>query len=168
MIVAFLIHKIELNPKIITISEKKVVGMRSAMHRDQYGNIVALWKQFMPRKRELKNTVSEELIAMQIFTLQKDGQPNEEFQIWACAEVLSFNDIPKNMENYILPSGEYAVFLHKGMDASTTYQRIMAEWLPTSGFQIDDRPHFQVMGEKYKNGSPDSEEDFYVPIRSRN
>ena len=41
----------------------------------------------------------------------------------------------------------------------------MTEWLPNSGYEIDNRPHFQVMGETYKNGSPDSEEDFYVPLK---
>ncbi len=43
----------------------------------------------------------------------------------------------------------------------------MTEWLPNSGYKIDDRPHFQVMGKKYKNGSPDSEEDFYIGLKSK-
>ena len=158
-------HRIVMKPKIVNISNKKIVGMQSVMQQHQYSNIVALWQRFMPRKRVLQSTISEELIAMQIFTILKSGLPNAEFQIWACAEVSEFNDIPKNMESYTIPKGAYAVFLQKGMDASKTYQRIMTEWLPTSGYQIDDRPHFQVMGEKYKNGSPDSEEDFYVPIK---
>ena len=155
-----------MNPKLITIPEKKVVGMRSTMHHSEYENIVALWRRFMPQKQKLKTTISEELIAMQIFSLQKDGQPKEEFQIWACTEVSNFNEIPDRMESFTLPKGEYAVFLQKGLDASGLYEQIMTEWLPTSGYEIDDRPHFQVMGEKYNNGSPDSEEDFYVPIRS--
>ena len=69
------------------------------------------------------------------------------------------------MQSFTIPGGLYAVFQHKGMDAGATYQYIMNQWLPHSGYAIDHRPHFQVMGAKYKNGSPDSEEDFYVPIK---
>ena len=152
-----------MNPKLIKISEKKVVGKHSTMHHGDFGNIVALWKRFMPHRNEIQNTINDEFIAMQIY-----GDFNnikEPFNIWACVEVSSFKDIPKDMMSFTIPEGDYAVFTHKGMDASKTYQRIITEWLPNSGYTIDDRPHFQVMGEKYKNGNPDSEEDFYVPIR---
>ena len=72
------------------------------------------------------------------------------------------------MISKVISGGLYAIFIQKGMNAGATYQRIMSEWLPNSGYKIDDRPHFQLMGDKYKNGSPDSEEDFYVPIRLKN
>lgn len=152
-----------MKPKIVNISNKKVVGMRSTMYHNAYGNIVALWKCFMPRKKDLKNVVNDELIAMQVYS--DFDRPENLFEIWACTEVSNFENIPESMESFTIPNGAYAVFLQKGMDASVTYQRIMTEWLPTSGYHIDDRPHFQVMGEKYENGSSDSEEDFYVPIR---
>lgn len=153
-----------MNPKIISINKKMVVGMQSKMRHGEYGNIVKLWKSFMPFRKHIKNAVNQDLIAMQIY--EDLNIPQNSFEIWACAEVLSLDDIPENMSSCSISQGEYAVFIQKGMDASATYQRIITEWLPDSGYEIDDRPHFQVMGEKYKNGSPDSEEDFYVPIRS--
>jgi len=152
-----------MNPTLVNISKKKVVGMRSTMHRQDYQNIVALWKSFMPNRKDIQSVINEEFIAMQVY-----GDFNsfeKPFDIWACVEVSGDNSISEQMESYTIPNGEYAVFLQKGMDASHTYQRIMTEWLPTSCYEIDDRPHFQVMGEKYKNGSPDSEEDFYVPVK---
>ena len=156
-----------MNPKIKTCSEIKVIGLSSKTKLNEPHNILELWKEFMPRKHELKNIVSEELIALQIFNLQENGEPEAEFDIWACAEVTGFNAIPQNMKSFSIPSGTYAVFLHKGMNAGLTYQKIMTEWLPNSGYKIDNRPHFQIMGENYKNGSPDSEEDFYVPIKDK-
>jgi AraC family transcriptional regulator len=151
-----------MNPKIITIQQKQVIGMKSQMLINQYENIVILWKEFMPRKSELFHLSNSELIALQDYTAF--GNFEKPFDIYACAEVSNTEIIPKGMLAYTIPSGLYAVFLHKGMKAGATYQRIMSEWLPTSGYAIDDRPHFQVMGEKYKNGSEDSEEDFYVPV----
>ncbi|MFP4846749.1 GyrI-like domain-containing protein [Winogradskyella sp. PE311] len=147
-------------------SSKYVLGMKSSMHHNEFGKIVELWKRFMPNRKSIINAINTEYIALQVY----DDFNNFEsaFDIWACVEVSDVNNIPTNMKAFIIPEGEYAKFLHKGMDASATYQKIMREWLPTSGYIIDDRPHFQVMGEKYKNGSSDSEEDFYIPVKPKN
>jgi AraC family transcriptional regulator len=33
---------------------------------------------------------------------------------------------------------------------------------------LDDRPHFEILGDKYKNGDPDSEEEIWIPIKQKN
>jgi AraC family transcriptional regulator len=152
-----------MDPKIMQRSEIKVIGMQSTMHHNQYGNIIALWKRFSPQKKRIQNTINEDLIAIQVYS--HFNTIENPFDIWACVEVSSLDSIPEGMTSFTIPKGAYAVFLHKGLDASKTYQQIISEWLPNSGYEFDDRPHFQVMGTKYKNGSADSEEDFYVPIR---
>ena len=152
-----------MKPNIIALKTKHLVGMKSSMHHNDYASIVTLWQQFMPRKKDIQNVINQECIAVQVY--QDFNNLEAAFDIYACVEVSSFNTIPKGMLSLTIPQGIYAVFVHKGMNAAATYQRIMSEWLPNSGYTIDNRPHFQVMGEKYKNGSPDSEEDFYVPIK---
>jgi AraC family transcriptional regulator len=69
------------------------------------------------------------------------------------------------MEGLRIPSGTYAKFLLIGMNIGGLYETIMTNWLPKSGYQIDARPHFQVMGKDYKQGSPESKEWVYVPIK---
>lgn len=152
-----------MTPNIIELSEKTVIGIKSSMHHNQFEKIVELWKRFMPKRVLIKNTVNTAFIALQEYSDFNNMETS--FKIWACVEVTDLNIIPEGMANCIIPKGDYAVFLHKGMNASVTYQKIMSDWLPNSGYEIDNRPHFQVMGKKYKNGSIDSEEDFYVPIR---
>ena len=152
-----------MSPQLITIQRKKVIGMKSSMHHNEFVNIAALWKRFMPRQKEIGNRSNNELIALQIY--DDFNAMENPFNIWACVEVSNINTVPDGMAPFTILEGDYAVFLHKGMNASKTYQQIMTEWLPTSGYEIDNRPHFQVMGAKYINGSPNSEEDFYVPIR---
>jgi AraC family transcriptional regulator len=39
------------------------------------------------------------------------------------------------------------------------------DWLPDSGFELDNRPHFAVMGEKYKRDDDASEEEIWIPVR---
>jgi AraC family transcriptional regulator len=34
-----------------------------------------------------------------------------------------------------------------------------------SAFLLDDRPHFAVMGAKYKSEDPSSEEEIWIPIK---
>lgn len=151
-----------MQPKLITIPEKKLIGMKSTMNHGEYVSIVNLWKQFMPRNNEILNNLNAEYIAIQIY--DDFNVMDNPFDIWACVEVSDYDNVPKAMETFVIPEGNYAVFIHKGMNAAATYQKIMTAWLPTSGYKIDSRPHFQIMGERYINGSPDSEEDFYVPI----
>ena len=119
----------------------------------------------MPNKFKITNTINEELIALQYYGDFNDT--NQPYDIMACAEVSDLNDIPDELIGFTIPTGDYAVFVLKGMDAGGLYRKILSEWLPDSDYVIDDRPHFQVMGKKYINGSEKSEEDFYIPITSK-
>jgi AraC family transcriptional regulator len=39
--------------------------------------------------------------------------------------------------------------------------------LPNSNYHLDDRPHFEILGEKYKNADPGSEEEIWIPIKAK-
>ena len=152
-----------MNPTIKTIGQKHVIGLQGSMHHGQMDNIISLWKKFMPNKFKVTSTLNEELIALQNY---KDfSNTNLAFDIWACAEVSDLNNIPEGLSGLTIPAGEYAVFVLKGMDAGTLYREILSDWLPNSGFEVDSRPHFQVMGKRYINNSDKSEEDVYLPIK---
>ncbi|MDN3493107.1 GyrI-like domain-containing protein [Winogradskyella bathintestinalis] len=156
-----------MNPEIKQCSEKKLIGISSSINKNEHHKIAQLWKQFMTRMRAIIDTDYKEKIAIQVFPKHTNAQNISEYTIWASMDVSNFDAIPKEFELFTIPEGKYAVFIHRGMNASETYQKIMTEWLPNSGYEIDNRPHYQVMGEKYKNGSPDSVEDFYVPIAKK-
>jgi AraC family transcriptional regulator len=32
-------------------------------------------------------------------------------------------------------------------------------------YELDDRPHFEILGDKYKNNDPNSEEEIWIPIK---
>lgn len=82
-------------------------------------------------------------------------------------EVRDYNEIPDGMEPFELPGGLYAVFDYKGSSSDPRiFQYIFSEWLPNSEYQLDNRPHFEVLGEKYKNNDPESKEEIWIPVRS--
>jgi len=37
--------------------------------------------------------------------------------------------------------------------------------LPNSDYELDNRPHFEILGKKYKNNSADSEEEIWIPVK---
>ena len=63
----------------------------------------------------------------------------------------------------------YAVFVHKGAAGSgpEIFRYIFGKWLPESGYLPDKRPHFEILGEKYKNEDPDSEEEIWIPVKPK-
>jgi AraC family transcriptional regulator len=77
--------------------------------------------------------------------------------------------IPKEMEPYLLPEGLYAVFNYKGAasQGANMFRYIFGTWLPASDYLLDNRPHFEILGEKYKNEDPESEEEIWIPIKTK-
>ena len=157
--------------RIETLESKKLVGMKMTMTLTE-NMTPQLWRRFMERRNEVTNRMSSDLISMQLYSEDinfTNFNMETQFEKWACAEVSDFNHIPDGMHAFDLTSGLYAVFLHKGSAAAgaDTFKYIFAEWLPSSDFTIDSRPHFEVLGGKYMNNDPNSEEDIWIPIKPR-
>jgi AraC family transcriptional regulator len=160
----------KMTPKIETSTEKKLVGKSMTMSYADY-KIGQLWGSFMPRRKEITNSVTNDLISMVVYppTHFTNFKPTNEFERWAAVEVTNLDSVPEGMETFTLPSGLYAVFLYKGTstDISNFYQHIFTVWIPNSDYVLDNRPHFEILGEKYKNNDPSSEEEIWIPIKMK-
>ena len=129
-----------------------------------------LWSSFMPRRKEISNNISDDLISMQVYPPNfsfTNFDPAIKFEKWAAVEVKNHSFTPAGMEKYILQGGLYAVFDYKGSsgDAGEFFRKIFTEWLPTSGFELDQREHFEILGSKYKRDSAESEEEIWIPVK---
>jgi AraC family transcriptional regulator len=121
----------------------------------------------MPRRKEIQNTVNTNLMNVQVNPEHYTFDPNQLFEKWAVVPVENFDEIPNEMETLVIKKGLYAVFQFKG-DHTTVAQffnQIYTVWLPSSGFQLDNRPQFEILGEKYKVNDPNSEEEIWIPIK---
>ena len=159
-----------MEPVIRILSEKKLAGKRMKMTFAE-NKTPELWKSFMQRRKEIKNNVGNELYSVQIYapSFFSNFNPEAEFEKWATIEVKDFEMVPEGMETVALKGGLYAVFVYHGAasEASGNFQYILGTWLPASEYVLDDRPHFEILGEKYKNDSPDSEEEIWIPVKSK-
>lgn len=158
-----------MNPTIKMLPETKLVGIKKRMSflNNQTGQ---LWKLFMPKKNKIQNNIGSELYSLEVYDSLSyfvSFNPASVFEKWAAVKVRDFKDIPEGLETINIPTGLYAVFPFRGMasEAPKMYQYIFGSWIPDSTYEIDHRPHFALMGEKYKNNDPNSEEELWIPIK---
>ena len=155
-----------MNIRIELLSEKKLVGKRLQMSFSN-DRTPELWRSFMLQKKEIQNTVGSDLFSLQHYeniNPFEDFNPETIFEKWATIEVTDFNNIPEGMEVFTLTGGLYAVFDYKG-NSPEIFQYIFQTWLPDSGYELEKRPHFEVLGEKYNNNDPNSEEEIWIPLQ---
>ncbi|WP_264563714.1 GyrI-like domain-containing protein [Flavobacterium sp. N3904] len=156
-----------MTPRIEIISEKKLIGKR--IQTSLANNKTAdLWKSFMPRRSEIKNTKSSDFFAVQVYeaTYFETFNPNTIFEKLATLEVSKFDNLPTEMESFTLSGGLYAVFEHKGHSIEI-FDYIFRNWIPNSKYDLDHRPHFEILGAKYKKDDPNSEEEIWIPIKEK-
>lgn len=160
-----------ITPRIETIKETKLIGKKVRMSYAD-NKTAELWRSFSPRRKEIKNAVNSGLYSVELYpdtSFFKNFNPMKEFEKWAAVEVSNFDTIPAEMEKLIIPEGQYAVFHYRGKpsEAQETFRFIYGSWLPDSEYETDDRPYFALMGEKYKGEDPESEEEFWIPVKKK-
>ncbi len=155
---------------IVTAQAKKLVGKRMQMSLAD-NKTGELWRHFLPRRREIPHYTGTALYSVEVYDDQYFARfdPANAFEKWAAVEVTDFGAIPEGLEAITLPVGLYAVFVHRGPASAgrETYRYIFGTWLPESDYVLDNRPHFAVMGEKYRNEDPGSEEEIWIPVKFR-
>ena len=157
-------------PKITTLPKTHLVGMQRQMSRNN-DQTPQLWQSFMPRRKEI---VGADLSAIYSVNIYPENYSPATFSFdhiftkWAAVKVSSEENVPEGMELFTLPEGKYAVFQHKGPIPKfiENIMFIFNEWLPNSGFELDHRPHFELLPANYP-GPMDSnaEEEIWVPIK---
>jgi AraC family transcriptional regulator len=157
-----------MEPKMTVLTEKMLVGKKMTMSLLQ-NRTQELWQQFMRARKDIPNLAGDHKFSLQQYAPGHFEQfsPATEFVKWAAMEVTNFDSVPEGMETLVLPGGLYAVFQYKGSSSAgaQVFGYIFGEWLPKSDYVLDDRPHFELLGEKYRNDDADSEEEIWVPVR---
>jgi len=160
-----------MDPQIKILPAKKLIGNKIKMSLAD-NKTFELWRGFMPRRREIANSIGTDLYCMQIYHEILDIKSfnmDTVFEKWAAVEVSGFETVPDGMQTHELAGGMYAVFNYTGTpdNFAETFNYIFGVWLPGSGYALDDREHFEILGEKYRHNDPMSEEEVWVPIREK-
>lgn len=154
-----------MNPQIKTFPATKFIGKNLSFTYSDY-RAFELWSGFMPRRKEILNAIGTDLYNIQINPADFDFKPDTPFIKWAAVPVSNFDVVPEGMKSLEIPEGLYAVFTYKGdqTQAASFFKAIYTEWLPASGYVLDTRPQFEILGDKYKPNDPNSEETIWIPV----
>jgi AraC family transcriptional regulator len=117
-----------MQPRLENIPDKKLLGKRVRMTL-AHNRTAELWSSLMPRRREIKNKLNDDLISMQIFDESfnfRNFNENTVFEKWAAVEVTDFDSIPQGLESAVLKGGLYAILrvtigMGNGQGCSETY-----------------------------------------------
>jgi AraC family transcriptional regulator len=154
--------------EIKTLPQKKLIGMRMKMSFAK-NTTPELWRNFMTRRKEVIDITGSDLYSLQNYppSFFNNFDPEQEFEKWAAIEVTDSVHIPRGMESFNLPGGLYATFLYRGpaSAAAKTFQHIFQQWLPSFDYVLDDRPHFEILGAKFKHEDEHSEEELWIPVK---
>jgi len=163
-------HTREMEPTLTVLKEKTLAGHRQRMSLHA-NSTVELWRSFIKRQKMQPFPCSPERYSVQVFDpgYFQNFSPETTFEKWAAVEVAQSDKVPADLEMLILPGGLYAVFMYRGpaKDGPRVFQYILTEWLPASSYMLDNRPHFEVLGDKYHNEDPASEEEIWIPVKPR-
>lgn len=161
----------KMKPRFEELPKKMLLGKSTRMSLVD-NKTRELWQSFMTEKSTIKNTIETALYSVQVYDSPdyfRGFDPHKEFTKFAGIEITNLKNIPNGFKNMTLEKGLYAVFLHKGSASEfpKTAQYIFNEWLPNSSYRLDHRPHFELLGKKYKNNDSSSEEEVWIPIEKR-
>lgn len=150
--------------RIEIIEPKKLVG-RSIMTSFQEDKTPIVWRQFMTRRSEITNRISNQLFSLQIYP--DDFTPDQSFRKFALAEVSDFDNIPGAFESFELERGKYLVFNYKGKaeNGPAFFRYLFQHFIPENQFQVDNRPHFEIFSDDYNPNDDSAEEEIWIPIK---
>jgi predicted transcriptional regulator YdeE/DNA-binding transcriptional MerR regulator len=147
--------------KIVQLDKILMVGM-PYLGDNENNEIAQLWQEFVPRIPQIRHIAPGPDISYGVCSPHLSGL----IDYTAALEVTSLEDIPEGMVGLEVPAQTYVVFPAHGIpDISPTYQMILEEWLPGSGYKPVDGSDFEYYPETFDPGDPESVVYIYFPIQ---
>lgn len=148
--------------RIVSLEKFYVVGMEY-LGKNENNEISRMWDRFIPRIPEVHHLADGPEVSFGICAEEKGSGL---IDYVAGLPVKQLADIPQGMVGREVPAQTYVVMPAHGLeDIGPTYNRILKEWMPTSGYQPADGPDFEYYPEDFNPNDPESIVDIYFPIK---
>ena len=155
----------EMNYRIETKEAFRIVGTSVPLHKDIEKNFAVIpskWQEIS------ENGTLQRLIGMM------DTQPMGVLGVSTCNDTkpwkyyiaVSTSQAQENLEEYVVPAATWAIFSGQGTNQSIQEleQRIVTEWLPTSGYEYGNAPDIEV----YLNPDPQNAQyEVWIPVTKK-
>jgi AraC family transcriptional regulator len=148
-----------MEPEIKILPAFSVVGIKYR-GKNENGEVMKLWDEFMPRVDEIKNRTQR------AYGVEGNYDPaTREFDYLAGFEVEAEGELPAGMSAWQVPAGSYAFFRTTLPEiiSQDLMQHVYQTWLPTSGYAHSGGPDFEFYPEDF---SGDQSEMYYcLPVK---
>lgn len=155
-------------PEIRECAGKLLAGVRRRISfvNDRTSEI---WREFRSCEKTINCRLGNESYSVKVYDAGysfADFDRAAEFAKWAAAEV---SGTCEGFETLQIPRGMYAVFVHKGTAAAApkAFGYIFGAWLPASRFELDGRPHFEILPAGYDPFDPEAVEEIWIPVKEK-
>lgn len=158
--------------ELVVINEIKLAGMHTSTSFAD-NKIPALWQKFMPRVKEFTN-ISQKDVYYAVHPYESHLSIDDFSEAicvkrWACVPVSNFQSLPKDMYTHTLKGGKYLKYTYKGraQDIFPFLKELYSHWIPTAGFELDERDDFEIIDTKRYFGPhhTNSEVDLFIPVK---
>lgn len=155
----------EMNYRIETKEAFRIIGISAKLHREIEQNFMVVPQMW---QEAAVNGTIQRLASMM------DASPMGLLGVSACDDEeqwkyfisVSSTKNSGEFEEYMVPAATWAIFPGSGTNHSIQEleQRIITEWLPTSGYEYADAPDIEV----YLNPDPENAQyEVWIPVRKR-
>lgn len=152
----------EMNYRIETKEAFRIVGVSRPLHKELEKNFMIvpeMWQEAvsqgtLPKLAELMDTPPMGLLGVSVCNDQED---------WKYYIAVSSTKTTEEFGEYTVPAATWAIFPGEGTNQSIQEleQRIVTEWLPTSGYEYGNAPDIEV----YLNPDPENARyEVWIPV----
>ena len=163
-----------LEPSIVKKPPLSIVGLETpfihALSPDTNNHIIGpLWDQFIRRAKEVPHRAGDAMYGIIYGRPESERTHPHELQYIAGVAVSSLGEVPEGMVPRAIPTGKFAVFIHRGsiMKIAETCREIYRVSLPQSGWEHAEIADVELYDERFDCESEQSEMEYWISVRPK-
>jgi AraC family transcriptional regulator len=149
-------------PRFVNSKALLLVGMSARYSCESSAGIPSQWQRFLPHFGNVPGQLNRKA-----YGVKYNFDDLDNFDYLCGVEVADFTRVPQGWTNLRVPEQRYAVFTHSGHVSTIrrTWSAVWNAWLPTSGHDVADAPHFELYDETFNSQTGMGGLELWVPIR---
>jgi AraC family transcriptional regulator len=148
-------------PRIVTHPSFLVAGLAERYGCDESAGVPSQWQRFVPSLGSVPGQVGRAA-----YGVNYNGDDDGNFDYLCGVEVSSFAGLARSWGRLRIPEQRYAVFAHRDHVSTIrrTHNTIWTKWLPQSGYEVADAPHFERYGDDFDGQTGTGGIEVWLPL----
>lgn len=149
-------------PRFVDGKPLLLVGMSEHYTCESSAGVPAQWQKFLPHFPNVPGQLNRKAYGA-MYNFDDEGN----FDYLCGVEVADFSRVPQGWATLRLPAAKYVVFAHSEHISTIrrTWATIWDSWLPSSGHEVADAPHFELYDENFNSQTGTGGVEIWIPLR---